>query len=59
MAKPTPADVPVCVKIAVLIPIICPFESSKGPPLHEVHQNTWLANRFVIPCVEEIIVPEI
>jgi len=43
----------------VLIPIICPFESSKGPPLHEVHQNTWLANRFVIPCVEEIIVPEI
>jgi hypothetical protein len=25
---------PVCVKIAALIPIICPFESSKGPPLH-------------------------
>jgi len=52
-------NLPVCVKIVVLTPIICPFEPSKGPPLHEVHQNTWLATCFVIPCVEESIVPEI
>jgi hypothetical protein len=53
-------NLPVCVKIAVLIPIICPFESSKGPPLYAINQNNivsdMVCNTFL---VEEIIVPEI
>jgi hypothetical protein len=46
MAKPTPAEVPVGVKMAVFSPIRRPLLSSRGPPLlpgaekqQEAHTN--------------------
>eukprot|EP00879_Flechtneria_rotunda_P027682 GHRR01029663.1.p1 GENE.GHRR01029663.1~~GHRR01029663.1.p1 ORF type:complete len:129 (-),score=39.95 GHRR01029663.1:1187-1573(-) len=43
IAKPMPADVPVAVKIAVLMPIKRPLLSSSGPPLLPAWSvgNTW------------------
>ena len=54
IANPTPADVPVGVKMAVLMPMSCPRESKSGPPLFPglIAASVWIAPVIKLPTCD-------
>ena len=53
IAKPTPAEVPVLVKIAVFTPMTRPLESRRGPPLLPglIAASVWMPPDIVLPAL--------
>ena len=53
IAKPTPADVPVFVNMAVFTPITRPLESRRGPPLLPglMAASVWIPPDIVLPAL--------
>jgi hypothetical protein len=57
IAKPTPADVPVAVKIAVLTPMTAPRESSSGPPELPglIAASVWMPPAMTPPAGHDVL----